>query len=44
MKPRSSSQPTDCDSRRTASSIVIRQGCSVARDEHVTIAGAAPTR
>jgi hypothetical protein len=35
MKPRSSSQPAESDSRRQPAAVTL--GCPVARDAHVTV-------
>jgi hypothetical protein len=44
MNPRSSSQPSESDSRRLAPAITSLSGWITARVEHVTVIPAAPQR
>ena len=43
MNPRSSSQPSECHSRRYAD-VTTTLGWTIARDVHVTARGSTPTR
>ncbi len=44
MKPRSTSQPAESDSRRLLPAVIALLGWTAARVEHVTVMPAAPMR